>query len=198
VQILRADRHDHVFLAVRCGIRMLAAVQDVHHRNRQNLGIGAADVLVQRQSAGIRCGSGSRQGNRQSGVGAEVGLELRAVQLEHRLVDLLLIEDVQADDFRGDLVVDVGNGLQRAGAIVSALVAVTKLNGLSLAGGCTGRYDGASPGTGLGIDFALYRRVAAGIQNFTGVYFSNRINKIRHRYFLLRITYSIFNGTDSV
>ena len=44
----RGDRHDHEFLDVDRVVGMLAAVDDVHHRNRQDAGRGAADVAEER------------------------------------------------------------------------------------------------------------------------------------------------------
>jgi hypothetical protein len=41
-----ADRHDHEFLNVDRVVGMFAAVDDVHHRHRQDAGRGAADIAV--------------------------------------------------------------------------------------------------------------------------------------------------------
>ena len=51
---LGADRHNHEFLEVHRGIRMAAAIQYVHHRHRQGLGIDAAQIAVQRQAVYVR------------------------------------------------------------------------------------------------------------------------------------------------
>ena len=48
-------RHDHEFLDVDVVVGVLAAVDDVHHRQGQFLGIGAAQVLVEGQ-AGVAKG----------------------------------------------------------------------------------------------------------------------------------------------
>ena len=45
-----ADRHNHKFLNVQAVIGMFAAVDNVHHRNRQSHRTGAAQVTVQRQT----------------------------------------------------------------------------------------------------------------------------------------------------
>ena len=49
-EVSGAHRHDHKFLDIHVVIRMLAAVQDIHHGNRQFVRIGTAQILVQRQS----------------------------------------------------------------------------------------------------------------------------------------------------
>ena len=82
---------------------MRAAVEDVHHRHRQQVGVGAADVAVERQPGrlGRRLGHGQRDA--EDRVGAEVGLVGRAVELVHGLVDHALVVGIQALDRRADL-----------------------------------------------------------------------------------------------
>src|SRR5436189_304734 len=50
---------------------MRAAVDDVHHRHRQDVGLGAADITVERQAGGVGRGLGHRQRNAENGIGAE-------------------------------------------------------------------------------------------------------------------------------
>ena len=49
----RADRHDHEFLEVDRVVGMLAAVDDVHHRHRQDMRRDAADIAIERQAARV-------------------------------------------------------------------------------------------------------------------------------------------------
>ena len=69
----------------------------------QDLGVGAAEVLEQRQAdrLGSRLGVGQR--HREDGVGAELGLGLGAVQLEHDAVHRQLVEGVHALECGQDL-----------------------------------------------------------------------------------------------
>ncbi len=48
-EALGAGRHRHELLQVDVVVGVLAAVHDVHHRHRQQVGVAAADVLVERQ-----------------------------------------------------------------------------------------------------------------------------------------------------
>ena len=66
---------------------MLAAVNDVHHRNRQSAGHGAAQIAVQRQAGFFGLGFGNGQGNGQNGIGAQTAFIFGAVQVNHGLVD---------------------------------------------------------------------------------------------------------------
>ena len=76
----RADRGDHELLDVDVGVGVRAAVEDVHHRDGQDVRVGAADVAEERQPG--RLGRGVRDGERdaEDGVGAEVLLVGRAVE----------------------------------------------------------------------------------------------------------------------
>ena len=101
-ELVEAQRHDHEFLHVDAVVGMLAAVDDVHHRRRQQPGIRAADVVVQRQLAvpGRRVGRGERDA--EDRVRAEILLVRRAVELDHPLVDRDLVHRVHADQLVGD------------------------------------------------------------------------------------------------
>ena len=138
-----ADRHDHELLQVDVVVGVLAAVHDVHHRHRQLVRVAAADVLVQRQLERRRGGVGDGQRHAEDGVGAQLGLVGRAVELDEHAVDEALVGGVEADDLLGDDVVDVVDGGAHALAhVLAALVA--QLHGLVLAGGRAGGHGGAA------------------------------------------------------
>ena len=49
-----ADRHDHEFLQIDAVVSVLAAIDDVHHRNRQTMTAETAQILEQGDAQGIR------------------------------------------------------------------------------------------------------------------------------------------------
>ncbi len=59
----------------------------------------------------VRANLGGGEGHAEDGVGAEIGLVGRAVQLQHEVVQRALVGGVLAQEGRGDDVVDVGHGL---------------------------------------------------------------------------------------
>ena len=69
-----AHRHDHELLEVDVVVGVHAAVEDVHHRRGQQVGVDAAQVLVQRKTRRLGSGAGNCQRHAQNGVGAEIGL----------------------------------------------------------------------------------------------------------------------------
>ncbi|MPN60564.1 hypothetical protein SDC9_208293 [bioreactor metagenome] len=52
----RADRHNHKFLNIDVVRRVRAAVQYIHHWNRQSVGIYTADKAVKRQTERVCTG----------------------------------------------------------------------------------------------------------------------------------------------
>ena len=84
-------RHDHEFLDVDRIVGMRAAVDDVHHRHRQQRGLAAADIAVERQAAVHRRGLGDGERDAEDRVGAEAALVRRAVELDQGAVDLDLV-----------------------------------------------------------------------------------------------------------
>ena len=91
-----ADRHDHELLQVDVVVGVRAAVEDVHHRHGQHVGVDAADVAVQRQLELVGRGLGHGQRHAEDGVGAEPGLVVGAVEVDQHPVDVALIEGVEA------------------------------------------------------------------------------------------------------
>ena len=75
---------------------MRAAVEDVHHRHRQQVRVGAADVAEERQAGRLGGGLGDGERDAEDRVGAELGLVGRAVEVDHRLVDEALVVGVEA------------------------------------------------------------------------------------------------------
>ena len=87
-------------------VGMRAAVEDVHHRHRQQIGVDPADIAVERQAARLGRRLGHRQADAEDRVGAEPALVVAAVERDHRRVDLGLVLGLVADDRVGDLAVD--------------------------------------------------------------------------------------------
>ena len=64
-----------------------AAVEDVHHRHGQHVGVRAADVAVQRQLELVGRGLGDGEADAEDRVGAEPGLVVGAVEVDELGVD---------------------------------------------------------------------------------------------------------------
>ena len=171
---LGADRHDHELLNVNVAAGgVCAAVEHVHHRHRQRLGVAAADVVIQALAGRQRAGLRTREGHTEDGVGAETGLVRGAVELDEQLVDGGLVEDVHALQRLSDLDVDVLNCLEHALAEVTALIAVAQLASLVDTGGSAGRNGSAANGAVIKRDLDFHGRIAAGVQNLSGTYIHN-------------------------
>ena len=102
-----AHRTDHELLESDRSVRMRTAVDDVHHRHGQRLGIHTADVAVERQTEIVGGSAGYGQRNTQDGVGAQLRFGRRTVQRDHRLVDAHLIRYAHTDDRRSNDVIHV-------------------------------------------------------------------------------------------
>ena len=86
-----ADRHDHELLEVGGVLGVLAAVEDVEHRDRQRPRADPAEVSVERQVAGRGGRVGDRERDAQDRVRAELGLVRRAVEIAQDVVDAGLV-----------------------------------------------------------------------------------------------------------
>ena len=133
------------------------------------MGVRAAQVAVERQTHGLGRGAGAGERHAEDGVGAEVALVGRAVRGDEGRVDAALVRGVHAENRVGALVVDVGDGLERALATVDGLVTVAQLNGLDLAGSGAGRHDGTAHAAVVEGDLDLNGGVAARIEYLAAV-----------------------------
>lgn len=129
-----AHRHDEEFLRVDVVIGMSSAVHDVHHRDGEGVGGGAADETVERLLQGSGRGVGGGEGNGENGVRAEFGFVFGAIEVDHGLVDEEGVAGVEADQGRGDQFVDVLDRGQDAFAAVDGFVAVAEFKGFAGAG----------------------------------------------------------------
>src|SRR5262249_46659024 len=163
----RSKGHDHELLEVEVVVGVLAAVEDIHERHGQVLGVAAAQVAVQRQldRHGGRMGYG--QGNAQHRVGAELVLVGSAVDLDQGAVDVRLFPRVEAVQGRSDFLVDVPDGLLDAATQVARLVSVPEFQRFVRAGAGTAG-DGRPPQGAVGKDdFHFQGGVATAIENLT-------------------------------
>ncbi|MNE43634.1 hypothetical protein D3C80_1378200 [compost metagenome] len=124
-------------------------------------------MRVQRHALGLGCSLGGGQGHGEDRVGAQNGLVLGTVQLDHRLIQRFLLDRVLAQQQLADRAVDVGHGLQHALAQITALVAITQFQRLARTGGSTGRRAGAADDAVVEDHVGFYGRVTAGIQDLT-------------------------------
>ena len=161
--------HNHELLEVNVVVGMHTTVEDVHHGRRQQVGVNAAQVLVQRQARRLGCGAGNGQRHAQDGVGAELGLVGRTVRGNQRGIDGALVEGVEAHDGVSTLVVDMLDGLRNALAQVAVLVAIAQLAGFKGAGRSTRRHHCAAKAAVLEHDLDLDGGVAAAVEHLATV-----------------------------
>ena len=183
--------HDHELLGIHGVGGMSTAVQDVHHGHGQAVAVHTTQEAVQRhlqRSSGCTAGC---DGHGQDGVCTQVGLVLGAVGLDHGGVDGVDVGSIHAHNSVCDDGVDVLHSLSHALAQVTALVAVTQLQSLELAGGCAGRCAAAGDSAVGQGDLSFHGGVAAGVQdlaahngfNFQIVHIENLLESFpaRHR-----------------
>ena len=164
----RADRRDHELLDVDVGVRVSAAVEDVHHRHRQQVRVRSAEVAEQRQLGRLGGGPGDGQADAEDRVGAEPGLVRRAVEVDHREVDQALVARVLAEQLGLDLLDDRAYGLLDALAAVLG-VAVAEFDRLERAGRRAGGHGRPGLREVVEHDFDLDGWVATRIQDLPGM-----------------------------
>ena len=169
----RTDRHDHEFLEVDRRVRVGTAIDDVHHRHRQNLRVGSAEVFVERHAELRGRGLGHRHRNTENRIRTKVLLGRAAIEREHRGIDRRLLGRTVTKERRSDLVVHVVDGLEHTLSKEALLVAVAKLNSFMLTGRCSRRNRRAADGTAVQLDIDFNSRIAARVDDFAAADFNN-------------------------
>ena len=166
----RAGGDDHELLQVDGVVGVGSAVEDVEHRNREQVGLVArepgelGDVDVEGDAGLGRGGSGGRQRDAEDRVRPEPRLVRGPVELAQRFVDRGLIGRAGAGQRPGDRVVDVLDGVRDALAEPLG-AAVAKLDSLELTGRGAGWDRGATGRAGVEPNVDLDRRIAPRIED---------------------------------
>ena len=134
-----AYRANHEFLERDGSVAVCATVDDVHHRDRQCVGVGSADVAIERHVKVVCTCLGHCERYAKDGVGTEFRLGGSAVECKHLVVDCTLLERRHSDECGSYDFVDVFNCFLSAFATVAALVAVAQFESFVFAGRCARR-----------------------------------------------------------
>ena len=164
----RADRGEHELLEVDVAVGVRTAVQDVEARHRQHVGVGAADVPVERQVRLLGAGLRDRERRAEDRVGTQPGLAVGTVEVDQDTVDVSLVERLEAEEGVGDLALDIAH--RGADALATeAVAAVAQLHRLVRPGAGAARDRGPAPGPAQQLDLHLDGGVAPGVQDLSGV-----------------------------
>ena len=158
--------HDHEFLEVDRRVRMGPAVDDVHHRHREDLCVGPAEVFIKRQVQTGGSGFGDRETDAENSVGSQLGLVRRAVQTDHDAVEDVLSGRALADEGGGDHFVDSIHCFRNALAKKALFVAIAQLPGFVFASGSAAGHRGTAQSTAFEEHIDFDSGISAGIDNF--------------------------------
>ncbi|ABC63239.1 probable phosphopyruvate hydratase [Erythrobacter litoralis HTCC2594] len=166
---VRADRHDHEFLDIDRIVGMLAAVDDIHHRDRQHVRGDAADIGPQRHATRSRRSLGDRQAGAEDSIRAKLRLVRRTVEIEHHCIDIALIFGVEAQQRVGDRRVDRIDRPCDALAEITPLIAIAQLDRFMRAGRSARRHRGAPEAAVFEKHVHFDGRIAPAIEDLAGM-----------------------------
>ena len=166
---LGAARHNHELLHINWRIGMRAAVDDIHHRHRQHVGIEPAQMPIQRNLQCRRRRARHRHGNAQHGIRAQLGLGLGAIQLQQRVIHRLLLARVHPGQRLGHQRIHIFDRLLHPLAQIALGIAIAQLQRFIRAGGRAGRNRRAAQRAARQLHIGFKGGIPARIKNFTGV-----------------------------
>lgn len=163
-----ADWHEHVFLDLSAPVGVGAAVHDVYHGAREGeVGVfgEVGEVTEERDGFLVGGGFGVCERNSEDGVCAEGGFVLSGVEVDHDLVEGVLVSGVAADEGVFDVGVDVIDGFFDAFAAVFGFVAVTEFESFAGASGSARWNCGAANSAAFEDDVCFDGGVATRVEN---------------------------------
>ena len=152
---------------------MHPAVHHVHEGHGQDVGVGPADVAVQREPEIVGRGPGHGQGHAEHGVGPEPPLARGPVEVDQGQVDPPLVAGLEARQDLADLPVHVLDGPEDALPPVP-LAPVAPLGGLVRPGRRPRRDDGPAARPRLEDDLDLHGGIPPGVENLPRPYLLDR------------------------
>ena len=161
----RFDGADHKFLKVEAIIRMEPSVDDVHHRNGEDVAVASADIAVEGKAGRRSPYAGQGERGSEDGIGTEAGFVGRPIGFDHESVKPLLIKNMLADQDLRNGAVDMLYGCFDSLFEVAFRILISELEGFMLPCGGTGgdsrfRHDVLVCG-----ETHLERRLAARVEN---------------------------------
>jgi hypothetical protein len=142
-----------------------SAVQDIEHGHRHDVGLFASEVSVEGQLPRVcRC-PGAGQAHAQDGIGTQLALVRRAVEVQHSPVHACLIQRVRSEDGLANGPVHIFNCLEDSLAPEPLLVAIAELQRFMHTGRCARGHCCTAESAVVQADLDLNGRVAARIKD---------------------------------
>ena len=148
---------------------MLTAIDDIHHRHRQNARLSTADIAIKRLACGLGGGFGNGHRDAQNRVRTQTALILGAVHFDHNRINCGLFSGVKPNQRVGQFAIDARDRLLNTFAHIARFIAIAHLNRLIGACGCTRRHSRAAQGAIFEDYIHLNGGVATAVENFAGV-----------------------------
>ncbi len=134
-----------------------------------------ADIAVERQAAGICRRLGHRHAGAENGIGSQAALVRRAVESDHRKVDVALVLGIEgADQQIADFRVHRVDRLGHAFAEIALAVTVAQFDRFMRPGRCAARHRGPAEAAVVEQDIDFYRGISARVEDFAGVNVDDR------------------------
>src|SRR4051794_36286439 len=144
---------------------MLAAVENIHHRHRQDMAENAAKVFVEWDIERGRGCFGDGQRCTQDRIGTQTALVRGTVQLKQDLIDPDLIQSIEPLELFGDRLVDIIDRVTCSLAAVPALLAVPQLDSFVSTGRGARRHNRPTDRAILQPDIDLHCWIASRIED---------------------------------
>ena len=133
----RADRHNHKFLEVNRVVSVLTAVNNVHHRHRQNVSHCTAEITIKREFAFFSLSLSHSHRNGENGISTEVTFVFSAVEFNHGFINIDLVIGIQTGQSVINFIINIFHGFQNALTAETSFVAVAQFDCLMHTGRST-------------------------------------------------------------
>ena len=162
-----AHGHNHKLLEVDIVVGVRATVEDVHHRDGQDMAVAATNVAIKFLTGLLSGGLGAGEGNAEDGVGTEIALVGSGIQFNHTGINGSLVGNFHSHNLFSDILVDMVHSLQNTFAEEYGFITVAEFHRFVNTSGSAGGDSSAAHCTSLGININFDSRIASRIEDLT-------------------------------
>ena len=164
----RAQWHYHKLLKINSIIGMCTTIQNIHHGHGQDIRLQSTNITIQRHAQRSGRSPCAGQGYPKNSIRTQIRFVARPVQINHDSVNLLLLVNRHAFQFRRDTIVDMSDGPQDSLAHVHGRIVVPQFDRFVNARRGPRRNGRPSGATVRGQYVHFHGGIPTGIENLSG------------------------------
>ena len=121
------NRHNHKFLKIDRIIGMRTTIDNIHHRNRQSVGINTTHITIKILTGFLSSSISHSQRNTQNSIGTQIRFIRSSIQFNHSVINRNLIGNIHTFQFFINCFINILNSFQHTFTKIQRFIIISKL-----------------------------------------------------------------------